>query len=144
MGCFIWWARRAIRHKTRASQTGSHWMVPSEKPGLVFQQQSRKPSDDHYPPRVPYVLALALALWHRGEETLFISADQGNRIWSEGKWQSSQTSFLNTHAQRKQRGLVRRTKTTFEPFNFSKNKRFKTNGIRLGLNSDGVYTFRLI
>lgn len=35
-------------------------------------------------------------------------------------------------------------KRTLEPFNVFKNKCFKINGIRPGLNSDGVYAFRLI
>lgn len=35
-------------------------------------------------------------------------------------------------------------KHALQPFRVSKNKCFKINGIRPGLNSDGVYTFRLI
>lgn len=75
------WARRAIRHKTRASQTGSHWMVPSEKLGLVFQQRGRQRSDDHCPP-----VCHMSSHWHwlcgTGGRKLF-SSEQTKRVISE-------------------------------------------------------------
>lgn len=105
---------------------------------------------------VLYVLAVAPSLWGWGGHTRrkLFSSHLTRGVVSEVRESSRalRRVFPNTHAPKgeKRRVLARWTKTTFTPLHFffsflpPKNKRFQTNGIRPGLNSDGVYTFHSI
>lgn len=54
------------------------------------------------------------------------------------KWLSSQTSLLNTHAQREQGEPFSLDANQASASQLLQNKRFRTNGIRFCVNSDGV------
>lgn len=130
-------------------------MVPSEKPGLVFQRRGRQRSDDHCPRCVvcPRSGTVSVGVGGHTRRKLF-SSHLTRGVVSEVRESSRalRRVFPNTHAPKgeKRRVLARWTKTTFTPLHFffsflpPKNKRFQTNGIRPGLNSDGVYTFHPI
>lgn len=88
-------------------------------------------------PSVPYVLALAQALWHRGRKPFSSQRTRGMKESGRALGRALWTPMLSISA-----GALFAKKTHLNHSTFQ--KQAFLNGIRLGLNSDGVYTFRLI
>lgn len=74
-------------------------MDAPEKPSLVFWLQGKTSAQTTAVPGVPYVLALALALWLRGRTPFSSQHNRRSHAASEVSemWHGSRTGFLNAH-----------------------------------------------
>lgn len=82
-------------------------MVPSEKPGLVFQRRGRQRSDDHCPQCVVCPRAGTGSVVQEGGRRKLFSSPQTRRVVSEEResGRALRLAFPNTHAQRKHGAL---------------------------------------